>query len=88
MRIVRLWDVQEAILKPHTQHLLQSLQRLVTAAAGASKGPLPRALKAKAKAKVCMKPFNGISRPYHRVIVWCHADCSSDQLCSWLYIVR
>ena len=57
-------------MKPHTQHLLQSLQRLVTAAAGASKGPLPRALKAKAKAKVRMKPFNGINRPCHRVIVW------------------
>lgn len=42
-------DLQEAILGAHTRHLLQSLQRLVTAAASSSRSAVPRALKTKAK---------------------------------------
>ena len=41
--------LQEAVLRQHTAHLLQSLQALVTAATGAKAGALPRALKAKAR---------------------------------------
>lgn len=41
--------LQEAALRPHTRHLLQSLQCLVTAAAGAGRSQMPSALKAKAK---------------------------------------
>ena len=41
--------LQEPIFQPHVTLLLQSLQRLVTAAAGSSRTTMPRALKAKAK---------------------------------------
>ena len=46
--------LQEAVLQQHTAHLLQSLQALVTAAAGSKGCALPRALKAKPKVLLTM----------------------------------
>ena len=46
--------LQEAVLRQHTARLLQSLQALVTAAAGSKGSALPRALKAKPKVLLTM----------------------------------
>ena len=46
--------LQEAVLRQHTAHLLQSLQALVTAAAGSKGSALPRAFKAKSKVLLTM----------------------------------
>ena len=56
-------NLQEAILGPHTRHLLQSLQRLVTAAASSSRSAMPRALKT--KAKVLITAYSELSHRQH-----------------------
>ncbi len=60
--------MQEAILRPHTRHLLQSLQRLVTAAASFSRNAMPTALKTKAKVLIITYPelTGTISRAAHQ----------------------
>ena len=68
--------LQEAVLRQHTVHLLQSLQALVTAAAGSKGSALPRALKAKPKVLLTIAhSCASHSHQQHRVL-W-RSECAS-----------